>query len=79
MPKWEPPPVAVTDMPAGLEDVSSAAGLAVAPLIPRPLRSKRRVADPFDATDDGTNCIGCGYAIEPARAKRGLMTCAGCG
>lgn len=38
----------------------------------------RRVADPFDATDDGANCIRCGYAIQPARERRGLMTCAGC-
>lgn len=79
MPKREPPPAAAAETPVGPEDVSSAAGLAVAPLIPRPLRSKRRVADPFDAADDGTNCIRCGYAIAPAREKRGLMTCLACG
>ncbi|GGJ40401.1 hypothetical protein GCM10011320_55070 [Neoroseomonas lacus] len=39
----------------------------------------RRVANPFDASDDGANCMRCGYAIEPAREKRGLMTCSGCG
>jgi hypothetical protein len=39
----------------------------------------RRVADPFDANDDGANCLRCGYAVEPARERRGLMTCAGCG
>ena len=39
----------------------------------------RRVADPFDANDDGTNCMRCGYLVEPARERRGLMTCAGCG
>lgn len=38
----------------------------------------RHVADPFDADDDGANCLRCGYAIEPAREKHGLMTCAGC-
>lgn len=38
----------------------------------------RRVADPFDADDDGANCLRCGYAIEPARERRGLMTCAVC-
>lgn len=38
----------------------------------------RRVADPFDANDDSANCIRCGYLVEPAREKRGLMTCAGC-
>lgn len=39
----------------------------------------RRIADPFDASDDGANCMRCGYAIEPAREKRRLLTCARCG
>lgn len=39
----------------------------------------RRVADPFDAADDGANCMRCGYAIELAREKRGLMFCSACG
>lgn len=39
----------------------------------------RRVADPFDIEDCGANCMRCGYAVEPAREKRGLMTCAECG
>jgi hypothetical protein len=39
----------------------------------------RRVADPFDATDDGANCLRCGYLVERARERRGLMTCAACG
>jgi hypothetical protein len=39
----------------------------------------RRVADPYDAADNGANCLRCGYAVEPARERRGLMTCAGCG
>ena len=39
----------------------------------------RRVADPFNASDDRANCMRCGYAIEPAREKRGLMTCSECG
>ena len=39
----------------------------------------RRVADPFNACDDGANCMRCGYAIEPAREKRGLLTCSECG
>lgn len=38
----------------------------------------RHVADPFDSSDDGANCMRCGYAIEPARENRGLMTCAAC-
>lgn len=45
----------------------------------RTRKSARRVADPFDASDDAANCIRCGYAIEAAREKRGLMTCSECG
>jgi hypothetical protein len=41
--------------------------------------STRSVADPFDDTDERANCLRCGYAIQPARERRGLMTCAGCG
>lgn len=39
----------------------------------------RRVANPFDTDDEGANCLRCGYLIQPARERRGLMTCAGCG
>jgi hypothetical protein len=39
----------------------------------------KRIADPFDANDEGSNCIRCGYAVQPARERRGMMTCAGCG
>ena len=42
-------------------------------------RPSRRVADPFDAGDDGANCLRCGYVVELARERRGLMTCAVCG
>jgi hypothetical protein len=42
-------------------------------------RAERRVADPFDPEDDGTNCLRCGYAVEPARERRGLLTCVACG
>jgi hypothetical protein len=38
-----------------------------------------RIADPFDRADDGANCLRCGYAVQPARERRGLITCAGCG
>jgi hypothetical protein len=41
--------------------------------------SIRRIADPFHANDDSANCMRCGYVIEPARERRGLTTCAGCG
>jgi len=39
----------------------------------------RRIADPFNASDEGANCMRCGYAIEATREKRGLMTCSECG
>lgn len=39
----------------------------------------RRIADPFDADDDGANCLRCGYAIERDRDRRGLTVCSACG
>jgi hypothetical protein len=39
----------------------------------------RHYADPFAQDDVGANCLRCGYLVEPAREKRGLLTCAGCG
>ncbi|WPB83738.1 hypothetical protein [Sediminicoccus rosea] len=44
-----------------------------------PYTPTRRIADPFDAGDDGANCLRCGYSIETKRQKRGLMTCSECG
>jgi hypothetical protein len=38
----------------------------------------RRFADPFADGDDGTNCLRCGYLVEPARERRGLLTCSTC-
>jgi hypothetical protein len=38
----------------------------------------RRFAGPLAADEEGANCIRCGYLIQPAREKRGLMTCAAC-
>jgi hypothetical protein len=52
---------------------------AAAPSIPPKQVPTRRVADPFDPSDAGANCLRCGYAIEPAREQRGLITCVGCG
>jgi hypothetical protein len=43
-----------------------------------PMPSKRAFADPFAAEDTGANCFRCGYLVEPAREKRGLMICASC-
>lgn len=45
----------------------------------RPPEPGRRSADPFDPADEGANCLRCGYAVEEAREKRGLSTCAECG
>lgn len=39
---------------------------------------ERTFVDPF-ADEDGANCMRCGYAVEPARERRGLLTCAACG
>lgn len=44
-----------------------------------PVTPSRRVADPFDDADEGANCVRCGYAVEPGREKKGMMTCAACG
>jgi hypothetical protein len=41
-------------------------------------RASQRVADPFDPHDDGANRLRCGYVIQPARERRGLVTCARC-
>ena len=77
MPAWQPRPVEV-EVPAAMADEHA--------LMPEPKPKRRlrhgaspgRVADPFDAADEGANCVRCGYLVEPARARRGLMTCAGC-
>jgi hypothetical protein len=78
MPMWEPSP----RQPAP----QAAAGTAVAgprrPRIPKPQAPKvaaRHFADPFVDDDSGANCIRCGYLVEQAREKRGLMTCSKCG
>jgi len=81
MPMWEPtvaeadaaPPVHLEEPVAASPKRTLAAGSA------RARKPARHVADPFDADDDGANCLRCGYAIEPARARRGLLTCAECG
>jgi hypothetical protein len=44
-----------------------------------PKVTARQFADPFADDDSGANCIRCGYLVEYAREKRGLMTCSKCG
>jgi hypothetical protein len=80
MPMWTPTAVEA-ETPTALrpEAPRDAVVPAIATSPPRPRKAERRVADPFDASDDSANCMRCGYAIEAAREKRGLMTCAGCG
>jgi hypothetical protein len=79
MPAWEPTPVA-----AEVASSTGAEALVVeaVPVIDKGSRrtgkARRRVADPFDPADDGANCLHCGYVIERARDKRGLVTCVGC-
>ena len=82
MPAWQPAPT------------PSAAEVAPAPSVEPPMAPRRGrgrprketrsaparpIADPFDADDDRANCMRCGYAIDPGRESRGLMTCAPCG
>jgi hypothetical protein len=82
MPKWEP---AATDVPSAPPGAAPTEDQAC-PVEHSARRSStkkakgpsRRVADPFDADDDGANCMRCGYAVEPARERHGLMTCSGC-
>ncbi|MBP0465209.1 hypothetical protein J5Y09_14885 [Roseomonas sp. PWR1] len=85
MPAWEP---------AAAKEASSAPASEKAAVAPdatarrgrgRPRKEvratppARHVADPFNPSDDGANCMRCGYAIEPTREKRGLLTCSECG
>jgi hypothetical protein len=80
MPMWEPT-AAETEAATPVRDEApvAAAEPAVEVSRPRTRKSARRVADPFDASDDSANCIRCGYAIEASREKRGLMICSACG
>lgn len=85
MPAWEPAATKEASSapgsmnPAEAPDTAARRGRGRPRKEVRPTSASRHVADPFDADDDGANCMRCGYAIEPQREKRGLMTCAGCG
>ena len=74
MPAWEPT-APEQEAPA----IAAPHPQAAAPRGPGRPRGGRRIADPFDAADDAANCMRCGYVVEPAREKRGLMTCGACG
>lgn len=84
MPAWNPGGTEEASPASGSPTAAEEFGVAERRSRGRPRKQvssshpTRRVADPFDAADDGTNCLRCGYAIEAVREKRGLMTCAGC-
>jgi hypothetical protein len=79
MPAWEPTAREAAIEPAQTAvPVSEPARQAGKRACRGAANESRRVADPFDAADEGANCMRCGYLVEPARERRGLMTCAGC-
>ncbi|MBP0464282.1 hypothetical protein J5Y09_10185 [Roseomonas sp. PWR1] len=77
MPAWAPaePPAAPPPAEAPEAEIRRGRGRPRKEIAASP---SRQVADPFDAADDGANCLRCGYRVEPARERRGLLTCAGC-
>ena len=82
--RWEPTPEVVpisaptpTPVEAQPDPVDGLRARSVRGSITR--GKARPVADPFDPEDDRANCLRCGYAVEPARERRGLTTCAACG
>lgn len=81
LPMWTAPhPEVQPELPdTELASVEADEPKAAGPAVRASRESTRRVADPFAAGDEGANCLRCGYAIEPARERRGLMTCATCG
>ena len=81
--RWTPTPPLVAQLAA--EPVAPAPEpVAVPSRRPRATKrcpasaTQRRFADPFARHDDGTNCLRCGYLVEPARAKRGFWIRDGC-
>ena len=82
MPMWEPqqPAQPVTEPDEPLVEPAMAEQHR-----PRTLKAKtpkntaRHFADPFAEGDEGANCLRCGYLVEPARERRGLLTCSSCG
>jgi hypothetical protein len=84
MPMWEPSsqeptqPVAEPGVPPA-EAPAPEPRRRRLPVAKTPKVAARHFADPFAAGDDGTNCLRCGYLVEPTREKRGLLTCSACG
>ena len=84
MPVWEPAATKEASSAPGSLDVAGVPEVATRRGRGRPRKEvstkqlPRRIADPFDVSDDGANCMRCGYAIEAVRERRGLMICAAC-
>jgi hypothetical protein len=83
-PMWEPSPQQTLQpmVGSGEPPVDVAASVTCRPHIPKakaPKVAARNFADPFADGDSGTNCMRCGFRVELAREKRGLLTCSGCG
>jgi hypothetical protein len=83
MPMWQPSPAqpaapAATPDASRVETTATRHHSARVPRTPRAKTATRPFADPF-ADDGGANCYRCGYLVEPAREKCGLMTCSACG
>lgn len=81
MPMWQPSPpqpapAMVKPAEPSVERVATWQRRPRVPKAPIPKVVVRYFADPF--ADDGANCLRCGYLVEPAREKRGLMTCSAC-
>jgi hypothetical protein len=74
MPGWEPLLAPVEPVEPAVKPVRNRHRQ---PRAARPA-AERAFADPFAAEDTGTNCIRCGYLVEPEREKRGLLTCNQC-
>jgi hypothetical protein len=84
MPMWEPSPpqpasLAVTRDELPVETARAVERRPRTPKAKTPKDTARHFADPFAAGDDGANCMRCGYLVEAAREKRGLLTCSTCG
>jgi hypothetical protein len=79
MPMWERRGTPEESRPSDRAPARSAKRATASTNVLRKSTAQRRVADPFDAHDDGANCLRCGYVIEPERDRRDLMTCAACG
>ena len=84
MPMWEPSPPqpAPTVTPPDEPLVEPAMAGQHRSRTPKARTSEgeaRHFADPFAEGEDGANCLRCGYLVEPARERRGLLTCSSCG